>query len=359
MKNRGKCIVKKERLFYLDFVRAVAAISIIMTHFNARYLYLSPPAPEKAIITTTVSNIYIGSWGVSLFFIISGAALMYVYEERCDWKRFYQKRFFSIYPMFWLAYSFAFLYLFYVNKAVPAAGETPKMNIIFSILGFDGLLVENFPMFYILGEWFLGVIILMYLLFPLLRKLILQYPAAAGIGIMLIYVWMVFFYDYNFSTGKIIFTRLPEICFGMYFVRLRKRVDAKLAAGAFVILILNAVFKPSWYPNLQTTYVGIASFLVLVYLSYHFNNLIINKICSIISKYSYAIFLVHHVIIARMMASFDLANIPVLYSYILFIAVCVVIAVFSWLLYNFHARVMASVFQVYEEIRAGKADKTV
>ena len=60
-----------------------------------------------------------------------------------------------------------------------------------------------------------------------------------------------------------------------------------------------------------------------------------------------------------MTASFDLANIPVLYSYILFIAVCVVIAVFSWLLYNFHARVMASVFQVYEEIRAGKADKTV
>ena len=37
--------MKKERLFYLDFVRAVAAVSIVITHFNARYLYLNPPMP--------------------------------------------------------------------------------------------------------------------------------------------------------------------------------------------------------------------------------------------------------------------------------------------------------------------------
>ena len=52
--------MKKERLFYLDFVRAIATISIVITHFNARYLYLNPPMPQKAVITTTVANIYIG-----------------------------------------------------------------------------------------------------------------------------------------------------------------------------------------------------------------------------------------------------------------------------------------------------------
>ena len=160
--------MKKERLFYLDFVRAVAAISIIMTHFNARYLYLNPPVPEKAVLTTMVSNIYIGNWGVSLFFIISGAALMYVYEEKCDLKIYFKKRFLSIYPMYWIAYICGFLYLFYTNKAVPGAGG-PKINFIFSILGFDGLLAENIPTFYVLGEWFLGAIICMYILFPLLR----------------------------------------------------------------------------------------------------------------------------------------------------------------------------------------------
>ncbi len=28
---------RKERLFYLDFIRAIAAVSIVITHFNARY----------------------------------------------------------------------------------------------------------------------------------------------------------------------------------------------------------------------------------------------------------------------------------------------------------------------------------
>lgn len=87
--------MKKERLFYLDFVRAIAVISIVITHFNARFLYLNPPMPEKAVLTTNVGNLYIGDWGVSLFFIISGAALMYIYQEKCDWKLFYKKRFFS------------------------------------------------------------------------------------------------------------------------------------------------------------------------------------------------------------------------------------------------------------------------
>ena len=90
--------MKKERLFYLDFVRAIATISIVLTHFNARFLYLNPPAPEKAVITTTVANIYIGGWGVSLFFIISGAALMYVYQEKCELKTFLQKKIFKYLP---------------------------------------------------------------------------------------------------------------------------------------------------------------------------------------------------------------------------------------------------------------------
>jgi len=66
----------------------------------------------------TFFNIYIGDWGVSLFFIISGAALMYVYQEKLEYKRFYKKRFESLYPMFWMAYIIAFIGLFYLNKGM-------------------------------------------------------------------------------------------------------------------------------------------------------------------------------------------------------------------------------------------------
>ena len=66
--------MRKERLFYLDFIRAIATVSIIMTHFNARYIYAGAQYIYKAIISTTFFNIYIGDWGVSLFFIISSIA---------------------------------------------------------------------------------------------------------------------------------------------------------------------------------------------------------------------------------------------------------------------------------------------
>ena len=340
--------MKKERLFYLDFVRAIATISIVITHFNARYLYLNPPMPQKAVITTTVANIYIGGWGVSLFFIISGAALMYVYQEKCELKTFYKKRFLNIYPMFWIAYIAAFAYMFYVNKVAPGGGA-PKINLIFSILGFDGLLAENIPTFYILGEWFLGAIILMYLLFPIIRKGILEKPAVTWGIILVIYAWLILGYHYNFNVDKIIFIRMPEILFGMQFVKQNRKFDIREVVVATIILILNTICKPTWSSALQTSYVGIASFIVLVYLYYFLKNKLAVVLCGIVSKYSYAIFLVHHIIIAHMMATFDLNKITHLQSYELFISVFIVICIFAKILYEVHANIMQVVAKVIQK----------
>lgn len=96
--------MKRERLFYLDFVRAAATLIIVLTHFNAWYLYTSPAMPEKAVFSLWFGNIYIGEVGVSLFLILSGAALMYVYENHLNIKQFYKKRFLNIYPLFWLRF---------------------------------------------------------------------------------------------------------------------------------------------------------------------------------------------------------------------------------------------------------------
>ena len=78
--------MKKERLFYLDFIRTIATISILLTHFNAIYIFSYPEQSDKAVITSRVFGLYIGDFGVSLFFIISGAALMYIYGEKMDLK---------------------------------------------------------------------------------------------------------------------------------------------------------------------------------------------------------------------------------------------------------------------------------
>lgn len=335
--------MKKERLFYLDFIRAIATVAIVLTHFNAIYLYQG--IPERAVLTLTVSNIYIGDWGVSLFFIISGASLMYVYEEKCELKSFYKKRFFSIYPMFWIAYAVAFLYRFYQYKGVN--NGAPKISMLLTVIGFDGYLSEIFPSFYILGEWFLGCIILVYLLFPLLRKMVNEHPKVLLLVTAVVYVCILLFYDLPLLQSKFVFTRVPEILMGMYFVKYIKKVRWPAALAALVVLIANWLIKPAWSQTLQTTYVGIATFLLLVFLSYFVKFKFIEKPCSLVSKYSYAVFLVHHVIIYDMMGTFNLMELKTIENYILFLAVSGVIGLFAYLLHRLHKCVMAFVTECF------------
>lgn len=333
--------MKKERLFYLDFIRAIAAVSIVLIHFNARYLFLPVPAPEKAVLTTTFGNLYLGNWGVSLFFIISGAALMYTYGESCELRTFYKKRFLSLYPMFWIAYSAVFLWDFYQNKRVPF--DAPNRNIIFSILGFDGYLSQNIPTFYILGEWFLGAIILLYLIFPALRQGVIRFPVLTAVCAGIVYLLCIWTYRLPFEQSAFLPVRIPEFLLGMYFIRYVRKVNWKVCAVSAAVILLNTIVKPQWSASLQTTYIGAASFFVLVWLSEFVGWKWLKEACKVLSKYSYAIFLVHHVVIARMMATFDLEHITRLQSYLLFACCCIVIGIFTRLLYVVHGRVMAAV----------------
>lgn len=241
--------MEKKRLFYLDFIRAFATIVIIITHYNALYLYLPMPTPEKAFITTKVANIYIGSFGVSLFFIISGAALMYVYQEKCELKRFYKKRFFSLFPMFWMVFAIDFLINTYLNGGIDKS--IPKWKIIFSILGMDHYLTEFTTSFARVGEWFLGCIILIYLVFPLLRLGIEKKPVLTGVILMMIYSGMIYFDNGFFPLSKNLFVRFPEFVFGMLFVRYFKKVNLPVVITSVIVLIANTILHPDFINNLN------------------------------------------------------------------------------------------------------------
>ena len=87
--------MKKQRLFYLDLIRAVALVCILVIHFNAAvtgYFTL----PSKLFGSVLPFNIYLGDFGSSLFFMVSGAALQYTSpgqgREPLNLARFYQKR---------------------------------------------------------------------------------------------------------------------------------------------------------------------------------------------------------------------------------------------------------------------------
>ena len=198
---------KRTRIFYLDLVRALAALLIVLTHFNNPYL-----ADGGYVLTNFPFGIYVGGLGVSLFLIISGAALTVTYRRPINLKRFYWKRCLNIYPMFWTAWILATLYFFVTTGGRPP-NSAPTRSLIFTVLGVDGL-VANFQVrtAYLLGEWFLGFILLYYLVFPLLLWAIDRFPIITGVLILAAYAATVIImqrYFAGYSSAMILTTRLP------------------------------------------------------------------------------------------------------------------------------------------------------
>lgn len=314
--------MKKERIFYLDFIRALAVILILLTHYNALFLYMNPQPLDKVVITYRICNLYIGDFGVSLFFIISGAALMHVYESKLELIKFYKKRFIAIYPMFWLAYIIGFViqkFIYHVDYS-----GIPGKNFILTILGFDGYYAGVMPTFYIVGEWFLGAIILIYVVFPLLRWAVNKHPFSCGAILMLFYLLALVCYQTNLSKAELIAMRLPEFYFGMLYMKYIKKTDWKAALMAITVLVLNTVLAPTFDSNVQTTYVGIMAFLCLTFVAKFLDCKIIRVICQFLSKYCYAIFLIHHFIIYKVAGMIDFYAISTSQSYGVF-AICVVV----------------------------------
>ncbi len=105
-----------------------------------------------------------------------------------------------------------------------------------------------------------------------------------------------------------------------------------------LVLAMNQIVHPSINATVQTTYVGIASFLCLVFIAEFLQRIKLVKLLStIISKYSYPVFLLHHLIIYEIAANFDLNNISEGMNAILFLIICEIVAIGAYLLYKLNS----------------------
>jgi len=322
--------MKKERLFYLDFIRAISVISIVIFHFNISMRINVIKGHD--ILFTNYANGDLGSIGVALFFIISGAALMYTYDERFSIKNYFNRRFISLYPMFWTAYAIAFLYFFYINRTINHS--IPNWTFILTVLGLDGYLYSITPNFYILGEWFLGCIILLYFCFPILRKLIIKKPKILLCCVCIFYIILVQNYNFAIQIDHNFIIRILDFTIGMYFMRYIKTVKVYQFALALIISIVMMFVPINIKQMYKITIFGIAIFFVLVYISQYFKFSNIKYICEVLNKYSYTIFLVHHVIIEQVVTRFNALTITRNEAFCLFLITCIIISVVSVYVYK-------------------------
>lgn len=294
----------KERLVYVDLLRVIAMVPVVVCHFT-RSLESAGVGYSNKILPDTVFGVYLGDFGVCIFFVLSGISLMYTYDGELEIKKYIKKRFLGIYPMFWLTWILAFSYLTYKNAGLSMWNGISKNKFLLTIIGMDGYTLWYGANFYILGEWFLGCIILLYMLFPILKFGVEKKPVITAIIILLIYFIGSKIYNGKIPVSIFFLFRIPEFAFGMYLVKYFKNIKWYMALTSFAILFCFELFSMNTVEILyKNTLIGISTVILVKFLCQKIKSQGFYEIFAKIGKYCYVIFLTHHFVIQEITMRF-------------------------------------------------------
>ena len=181
-----------------------------------------------------------------------------------------------------------------------AAAKTP--SLLLTVLGLDnfaqaaGLVTMDFAC---VGEWFLGSILFLYLLFPLLRWGLRKQPLLTW-AVVLAASLPVHYMGWD---ARLVAIHIPEFLLGMAFVHWKRPARLCVLAGCTVLLFTPAAADG----KVACALFSAAAFILLAALGGCIHWVPLQNACALLSKYSYAVFLTHHVIILRLVDNFDLA----------------------------------------------------
>ena len=287
----------KIKLVEIIFIRAFCSMGILLFHYfchsnsNLKFFFKTANSTWGFMFTTT-------------FFCISGSVLYFNYPKIISLKKYYYKRWKSIYP----AYYICFLYFFFANVF-----ETHKLfynghwtKLFYTLIGLDGYLSYRLKTYFISGEWFLGAIILIYILYPILLFLI-------NINILFIFLitFIGYFLMYKANIFIIIkdmnlFTCIISFCFGIITIKYKRIFyeNKIIFCGSLFLLILFCFIKLNAF-ILIFQLQGFFLYISLI----HLGSFIMSKrklsVIKEISKISYSIFLIHHRLIINILALYN------------------------------------------------------
>lgn len=303
----------KQHLFYIDVIKVLAALMIIMIHLNANAFYRNQAAPLLAKLN--YFGVYLGDLGVSLFIITSGLTLSLTKKENFSIKKFFKKRILAIYPSFWITYIVvAIIIVFILKKTI---GDGHYWKIILTFLGLDGFFLYKMSSFYLVGEWYTGYMIITYLFFPFMFLYGTKKPLLTFLGLFSLTV--ILHLNYN-SIFKVLencnpIMRLPDFYFGMMmtlFITKNKKLHNFLRIMAIFYIVFYKFFDKLLPYEFHMVFTGISLFVILEFVITVFQMSkwsSFAKVVSYLSQYTFLAFLIHHQLIGYL---YD--NIPELAS---------------------------------------------
>lgn len=302
--------MKKERVLYLDLIRVISFLMVTAFHFSAEVKTFDIHADVE--LYQGIVHIVWGPIAVSCFFMVSGASLIYNYGGKLSLKEFYKKRFFGVYPLFWLAYVFAFLDFFYRVKLMPGA---PKINFLLSVIAMDGYFHDYTETFYLIGEWFLGAIVMLYILFPLYRFIMCKCKWILPALFFAASVVLLYHNPFPMVIEKNLIVCSMYFVLGMLIEMLREspnrkavRIGMRVAAavGAACFIVIYAVERTGYRVNSYHAIfvLSLSFYLIMMEAAEWIKSERAGKLISVIGKHSYAYFLLHHVFLYRYLPNF-------------------------------------------------------
>ena len=282
--------IVNKRIEGIDFARALCTIGIILFHFFGH-----SHSEIRNFFLKNANSTY-GFMFVTSFFSISGAVLYYNYSKVNSLKAFYFKRWKSIFP----SYYFCFLYFFMkkVSFSHKLFYRGHWSYLIFTILGLDGYFSYKYKTYYLIGEWFLGAIILIYIIYPLLSYAINKNIFIIQFFITIGYIWMKKTKFFKIMIDCNLITCIQSFYFGMISMKSKAFLLTNRICGviALIILIFLCFFHLPRFILIRQIQ-GFSLFIILVQAGNYVMKMKIKSIFIKISKLSFSIYLLHHCII--------------------------------------------------------------
>lgn len=243
---------KKNRLLIFDLLRIISIILIVALHVAEEKVpslssFLAPLLTNIGI--GNIINDALGNWGVIIFIIVSGAVIEYTYGPKLssnfNYRNFMEKRLIRIYPAYWLSLGLAIAF----DKVFLNLPVSP-VEFLKSFTGFQTYFQEQVLGGEINGVgWFVGLIVVMYLLYPMLSKILKEY----GFPALFFIILLSYFIGMSLPVGAqntpywCPLARLSDFTLGIYIIQ--KGAYPRYETKSQVIKFLSDLSFPMFLTN--------------------------------------------------------------------------------------------------------------
>ena len=331
----------RKRLYSLDLLKLISILIVFFYHIMMDMYVIHPMHNLKFLETILIRpNVHLAMLACGIFILISGATLK-LNERNESVLCFYKRRLTKILIPFYFAYIIYFIIKAITFKNIHLFGGIEKWRFIYTIFGIDEYLnaagIKTFTLG--IGEWFLGCIILCYLVYPLLSYLDKKYKIATFIVFTIYDILINVYYSrFNFAMPQHFNFLCQVYNFYLGIAIIDERVFSKLKKCQFfgILLVLFIYFCPfniNVPDNIKITLCAVS--LVTVFCNYESlldkNNFMIGLIKKF-NTISLEFFLVHHFVIYEIDYLLNYRRVGgVEFLVILFTELAIIILISTWI----------------------------